>query len=217
MTPLSRFFSIFPALQLGIIALATSAFTLAPSLERALALLAAVYVVPLGVFRWLEWAFPLSDGPSYLDGPDFSPWWAGHQTQAVLNALPSFEALMRLIPGLYSAWLRLWGSRVGADVYWTARVEVLDRNLLEIGDGVVVGHKVFMSGHIIKRTRKGVLLWVRGITVGNGAFLGAECSLGPGARVGEGAVVPHRGMLAHGRLLEDSAEEPGVRGEANAR
>ena len=63
---------------------------------------------------------------------------AGHQLQVLYSAFPA----LRLVPGLYSAWLRLWGSRVGRAVYWTPQVKITDRGLLKVGDGVVFGHRV---------------------------------------------------------------------------
>lgn len=45
-----------------------------------------------------------------------------------------------LIPGIFSCWLRLWGAKVGRDVYWTTRLEIADRSLLEIGDRIRVTH-----------------------------------------------------------------------------
>lgn len=205
MTPLGRFFAIFPGLHLAAIGLAFASFVAGPTLDRAVVLALSVYGVPLAAFKLLERTTPIEEGPSYLDRPEFSPWWAGHQVQTVLNAFPAFETVLRVLPGVYSAWLRHWGGTVGSGVYWTARAEVLDRNLVDVGDRVVVGHAVIFCSHIIKPTKNGLFLWVKRVQVGAGAVLGAECRLGPGARVAEGAVVPVQGMV-HARANDAATE-----------
>ncbi len=65
----------------------------------------------------LRWA-PLKPGVSLIDERTFSPWLASHHIQAFYDALPFLESLLRVIPGFYSLWLRMWGSRVGYGVEW---------------------------------------------------------------------------------------------------
>jgi hypothetical protein len=74
-------------------------------------------------------------------------------------------------------------------VYWTPRVEITDRGLLEIGDGVVFGHRAKFFGHLIAPGRGGLLLFVKRGRVGAGAFVGAYAVLGPGADVPAGALL----------------------------
>lgn len=190
MTPLSWFFAFFPALQLTAIALAIAAWVREPSAASSGCLLAAVYGLPLAVHRALSRLFPIREGASYLDREEFVPWWAAHQTQAVLNAVPQLEAPLRLVPGAYSAWLRLWGSRIGRGVYWTAAAEVIDRDLLDLGDRVIVGAKAVFCAHVVSPGKRGLMLYVKRIRVGERAFLSASTRFGPGARVDQGAFVP---------------------------
>lgn len=190
MTPLSRLFAIFPAFQMAAILAAAAAWVSAPSAASFGAILLAVYGLPVASYRVLAWILPIKQEASYLDREDFAPWWAAHQTQAVLNAVPQFEAALRLVPGLFSAWLRLWGSRIGAGVYWTPMVEIVDRDLLEIGDRVVIGAQAVFCSHVIKPGKRGLLLYVKAIRVGAGAFVSASSRFGPGAQVAPGAYVP---------------------------
>src|SRR5262249_19077251 len=112
-----------------------------------------------------------------------------HQAQLVYIALPPLEALLRLVPGLYSAWLRLWGARIGRRVYWTPLVDIGDRSLVEIGNDVIFGHRATLYAHVISRTKDKLVLYVKPIVIGDGAFVGAGSVLGPGTRVGEGKLV----------------------------
>jgi hypothetical protein len=143
-------------------------------------------VVPPLLYR----ALSLKPGLFDLKQRKFNAWWASHQLQQLYIAVPALEALLRLVPGLYSAWLRLWGSRIGSRVYWTPRMEVLDRGLLDVGDAVVFGHKVELYGHTVMPKGERLLLYVDRVAVGAGAFVGAGSRLAPGVVVEEGAVVP---------------------------
>ncbi|MEM6927339.1 MAG: acyl transferase [Myxococcota bacterium] len=149
-----------------------------------------VYLVPPMLHRLHDRIAPLEPGMYAVVGDDYLPWWGSHQLQLLFVTFPALEAALRLVPGLYSAWLRLWGARVGRAVYWTPRVQLLDRSLLDIGDGVVFGHEAGASAHVIT-VRKGELkLFVSPITVGAGAMIGARAVLSPGATVTAGARVP---------------------------
>jgi len=169
---------------------ALAAVIIKPSVLTVLLLAFAVYGFPLGAFRLLNLLFPVREGFSQIDEKRYSPWWGGHQIQAIYIAIPQLEAVLRLIPGAFSLWLRMWGSRVGASVYWTPRVDIVDRNLLDIGDRVVFGDKVECFGHIIKPKHGRLLLYVKRIHIGHGVFIGAGSRIGPGVRIADDAYVP---------------------------
>lgn len=179
MTPASRLFAFVPALLLAALAVSVH-------LRSVLCVFVVLYVVPPLLYR----ALPLKPGLYDLKRRTFNVWWATHQLQQLYIAVPALEALLRVVPGLYSAWLRLWGSRVGAGVYWTPRMELLDRGLLDVGDGVVFGHKVELYGHTVMPKGERLMLYVDRVSVGAGAFVGAGSRLAPGVVVEPGAVVP---------------------------
>jgi hypothetical protein len=187
MTLRSRVFVWFPALWLLLVGAALLFLVLRPGATAVALLLLAVYLLPVTVYRLHDLAWPLRPGLSRLDTPAYSPWWGGHQFQVMYSALPALEAVLRLVPGLYSAWLRAWGSKVGRGVYWTPLVEITDRALLDIGDGVVFGHRVGCYAHFAVRRRGKLLLYVKPIRIGGGALLGAGSRLGPGAVIEAGA------------------------------
>ena len=141
-------------------------------------------------YRLHEWVYPVREGVSYLLGKEYSPWWGSHQIQVIYIAIPVLEALLRLIPGAFSCWLRLWGAKVGRDVYWTTRLEIADRSLLEIGDRVVIGHGVGIYSHIIKPRKQNLMLYVKKVKIGSNVFVGAGSNLAPGVVIGDGSYLP---------------------------
>lgn len=191
MTPLSRALALFPAVVLGCAALALLWLVSSPGPAPGLALVASLYGLPLAAFHLHQRFHPVQPGVSRLDRPVYDPWWGSHQIQWVYLAFPALEAALRAVPGLFSLWLRAWGSEVGARVYWTPRLEIADRSLLVVGDGVLFGQGARLTAHVIKPTRDGGLLCVvRPVRIGDGAFIGAEAVLGPGTTVAPGALVP---------------------------
>jgi acetyltransferase-like isoleucine patch superfamily enzyme len=219
-TLLSRVLAWFPAFHLTLILLTLAGCVVAPSGWTVLAAAFAVYAVPLGVFRVLGAPFPLEEGVSRLDEPRYSPWWGGHQVQVVFLALPWLEGLLRLVPGLFSLWLRAWGSRVGRAVYWTPQVEIGDRSLLEIGDRVVFGQRVELYSHVVTRKNGRLLLYVKRIRIGSDAFLGAGSRIGPGVRIDDGtdvSVLTHLYPNRHVRSEKENANAGPSSGPADGR
>jgi hypothetical protein len=190
MTLRARLCGLFPALWMLAVLASALLLVMLPGVATLLLVGFMVYLLPVLCFRVHDAVWPLVEGRSRIDAPGYSPWWGGHQFQVMYSAFPALEAALRLVPGLYSAWLRLWGSRVGRAVYWTPLVEITDRSLLDVGDGVVFGHRVACYGHLIKRRRDGLVLYVRRIRIGAGAMLGAGSRLGPGAHLDDGVDLP---------------------------
>lgn len=201
MTLRARFFGLLPAVWLAGSGACLLFLFVAPGIASMLALLTMLYFVPIAVYRLHEALWPLTEGRSRIDAPAYSPWWSGHQLQLMYSAFPALEAALRLIPGLYSAWLRLWGSKVGRGVYWTPLVEITDRALLDVGHGVVFGHRVACYAHLIKRRNDGLVLYVRRIHIGDGVLLGAGSRLGPGAHIDDGVVLPVLTDVGVGRRM----------------
>jgi hypothetical protein len=192
MSWLSRLLLFFPSFHLLLIGTVFYRWTCTPSLSLFLLGIGTIYLFPLILFRIHHFFFPLQEGRSYLDDPhQYSPWWGGHQIQLIFCAFPFLESLLRLIPGLYSFWLRLWGSKIGKNVYWTPLVVIEDRNLMEVGHQVLFGHKVECYAHVVYQNRRGRFwLYTRKIRIGDFSFIGAGSRLGPGACVPEKAKLP---------------------------
>ena len=171
------------------------------SVPRALLWLATVYLLPVACFRLHQLAWPLAEGRIRLDAPGYAPWWGAYQFQLMYTAFPALEAALRLIPGAYSAWLRLWGSRIGRGVHWTPRVEISDRSLIEVGDGVIFGHRSACYAHLVQRRSGGLILYLRRIRIGQGVQIGAGSRLRPGASIAAGVVLPVLSDIGVGRRV----------------
>ena len=127
----------------------------------------------------------LPQGEIAVPSAAFFRWWTTWQLQAVFNRLPWIEELLRFIPGAYSAWLRLWGARVGRLTLWSPGVRVFDRPLLRIGDDVVLGIDTRLVGHFGALDATGCTTFTIGlITLGDRCTLGASALLGPGVTLG---------------------------------
>lgn len=151
-----------------------------------------IYLVPPILARLVM----LASGRPYGRGlrqPDraYKTWWLIFQLQVVHNRLPWLDELLRLVPGLYSLWLRLWGSRASAMVYWGPGVRILDRGLVEVHAGAVLGVESALAGHAGRIDADGAyVVDVAPAVVEEGAILGARSGVGPGGRVRAGAMLP---------------------------
>jgi acetyltransferase-like isoleucine patch superfamily enzyme len=196
MTPLSLLLSLFPTIVLLSAIAAIISLCLANTLLQAtiavLALLFSLYGFPLLIYRLHQWRFPIVEGINYLVGKEYNPWWGSHQIQTIYLVLPVLERILQTIPGLFSAWLRLWGSAVGRNVYWVPQVEIADRGLLKIGNNVVFGYQVRLFSHVVKPRKGNLMLYVKSITIGDNVFIGVGSNLGPGVVVEDGAFVAAR-------------------------
>jgi acetyltransferase-like isoleucine patch superfamily enzyme len=118
-------------------------------------------------------------------------WWWTAQVQTLFLRFPALEELLRLLPfGIYSAWLRLWGSRVGRLVYWAPGTVVLDRGLIDIGDHVVFGAGARLHPHVVIPEAGRLILLLGPVTIGAGCLVGGFSLLLPGVTVEPGTVSP---------------------------
>lgn len=205
MTAACRLFSYFPLLMTLLLLVALGLFAQWPSLWTAALVLFVIYIVPPMVQRvMLRWA-PMKQGVNEIDGRKFSPWLASHHIQAMYDALPFLESLLRVTPGFYSMWLRMWGSRVGYGVDWPVRMDVLDRSLMDIGNRVVFSREVELSAHVRKKTEGGrTRVLVRTVRIGSYAFIGASARVAPGASVPSNASVPEMAIVGVNEVFGDA-------------
>ena len=173
----------------GVVALAVLGTTRGD--PRLIALAPAVlYLVPPILVRLVTLGRPLPHGRVDLASPAFLRWWITSQCQTLFARLPFLEEALRLVPALYSAWLRLWGARVGALVYWAPGVTLLDRSLVDVGDRVAFGAGARLASHAVAPIDgRGALVLGR-IVVGSDALIGGYATLLPGCEVAPGEVAP---------------------------
>jgi hypothetical protein len=134
-----------------------------------------LFLLPPLLVRLATWRRNLPVGQIEMASGPFLRWWFTAQCQIVFSRLPWLEEALRLVPSLYSAWLRLWGAHVGALVYWSPGVVILDRSLLRIGDRVVFGMGARLTPHVIAPVSGGrAALFLAPITIGSDALVSCQ-------------------------------------------
>jgi hypothetical protein len=150
-----------------------------------------VFLAPPLLVRLSAFRRPLPTGVVAIDSPAFLQWWFSAQCQIVFSRLTFLEELLRLVPGLYSLWLRLWGARVGALVYWSPGVAILDRSLIRIGSRVVFGVGVRLNPHVLAPGPQGrAALHLASISIGDDVLVGGYSLLLPGCAIADGEATP---------------------------
>ena len=165
--------------------------------ERVIYALTVIYLVPPLITR-LVLIIPYKKKEVYkLSDRYFYIWWATAQLQAVYMRFPFLEEILRLIPGVYSMWLRLWGAKIGSFVYWSPQVLILDRPFIKIGSKVIVGFGYSTTAHHMNLNDDLEFeLIIAAPTVEDNAILGGRSSMGPGSLVTEGDLLPTHLKLA---------------------
>lgn len=157
------------------------------AIAKAAVLFTGLYLVPPLYVRLLLAFRPLRTGSHRLDSPEFLHWWASTQGQVLFCRFPFLEEALRLVPGLYSAWLRLWGAKIGRLTYWAPGLRILDRSLLEIGHNVVFGAGVRLNSHVIAEDENGATCLHLGVVrIGHGCRIGGYALLTAGTVVEAG-------------------------------
>lgn len=148
-----------------------------------------LYLAPPMLARILLSAAPISEGRVPLGSKSFFVWWLVFQLQIVFCRLPVLEEVLRLVPGLYSLWLRVWGSRIGRFTYWSPGTLITDRSFLSIGDNVVLGAGVRLNSHVLARAKDGSLqLFLARVTIGDRVMVGGYSLLTAGTEILPGEV-----------------------------
>src|SRR5437867_6203618 len=106
---------------------------------RVAAGLGALYLAPPLLLRASRALLPVHEGRIEVGDSQFLRWWLLFQLQGLFNRFPALEELLRLVPGLYSLWLPIWGAKIGRLTYWASGTLILDRPFLDIGDNIVFG------------------------------------------------------------------------------
>ena len=181
-----RLSTLFPLSQVVI------AIALISMLPQFGVLFAVLWIYLSGPFVWRLFAlfFRFEFGKTQIGTKQAtSVWMISYNLQLLYSVLPQLEKLLLLVPELYSAWLRLWGASIGRNVFWTPGVEVVDRPLITIGHQVVVGQKTYLSAHVIVKRNSKTFLFLRPISIGDTAIIGAFSVLSAGALVGSSETI----------------------------
>ncbi|OGV43284.1 MAG: hypothetical protein A2X46_06500 [Lentisphaerae bacterium GWF2_57_35] len=168
------------ALAIGIVACAP--WTNWP--QRIFMAMAVLYLLPAILARMVIMMFPIQHGAISLGTADFFKWWALLNLQIIFCRFPFFDEFLRLFPSAYSAWLRLWGSKIGRLVYWSPETRILDRSFLHIGDDVIFGAGVKLNPHVMIRNDNGQMeLLLAPVKIGDRAIIGGYSLLTAGSEI----------------------------------
>lgn len=161
-----------------------------------------IYLLPPLLFRVLHLFYQFEPGGYRLSDKELLIWWYGAQLQLLFARLPFLEELLRIPPFVYSWWLRLWGAKIGKLVYWSPRIEILDRNLIEIGDRTVVGYGAKFTSHLINKEK----IFLAKIKIGADALIGGDSRIAPGCEIEAHAIVPALAVLMPMSVVKANAK-----------
>jgi hypothetical protein len=152
--------------------------------ERLVAGLCGLYLLPPVLVRSIRLFYSIKEGSIAFGSRDFLLWWAFSNLQAVFCRFPSLEEVLRVVPGLYNLWLRLWGAKIGRFTYWGPGTLILDRSFLEIGNDVVFGAGVRINPHVMERNSEGQTeLLLATVKIGDSAMIGGYSLLTAGTEI----------------------------------
>ena len=151
--------------------------------------LALLYLAPPVLARLVLGTAGSPQGRIAVGSKAFFVWWFVFQLQIVFCRLTALEEVLRLVPGFYSQWLRLWGSRIGRLTYWSPGTLITDRSFLSIGDDVVLGAGVRLNPHVLAKGKNGELeLLLATVRVGDRVQVGGYSLLTAGTEIQDGEV-----------------------------
>lgn len=103
---------------------------------------------------------------------------------------------------IWTAYLRLNGARVGRGVYVNT-LFISDHNLLDFGDGVVIGSEVHISGHTVERgiVKTAPVTLGDHVTVGLGSVVEIGVTVGSDSQIGALSFVPKHVTLPGGAVF----------------
>jgi hypothetical protein len=183
----------------------------APALVHGLALgvaVAAGYALFCGAFAALvalsRRLLPMRghEGAIPVTSPRMFAWYHTLLSTHAVNTLAG--PLLRAL-GLYRWFGVAMGMKVGrGSLLNTTRI--YDHDLIEVGDGVVVGGDAFLTGHVVEHG----FLVRRRVSIGDHAVVGIGAVILPGARIGAGCHVGALSLVPKDANLQAGVSYGGV-------
>lgn len=168
-------------------------------------------VLSAGATRLLDWRTPAGAEMAIADMGWPLLRWARYA--AMTHVVRLLAGLAFRGTPLWTFYMRLNGARLGRGVYVNS-LEVMDHNLLEFGDGVVIGANVHISGHTVEAgvVKTAPVRLGRGVTVGLSSVIGIGVEVGDGGQVGALSLVPKHRRLEGGTVWAGIPVQPLERG-----
>jgi len=150
--------------------------------------------------RLVGWRTPVNVDMRIADLPWPLLVWARYLMSTHIVRLFA-GSLFRATP-VWTFYHRLNGARLGRRVYINS-LAVMDDNLLECGDGVVIGAGVHLSGHTVEGgvVKTAPVRLGDNVTIGVGSFVGIGVAIGAGTEIGALSVVPKHRTLEGGAVF----------------
>jgi len=120
--------------------------------------------------------------------------WVQYMSAAHIVRLAS-GSVFRGSP-LWTGYLRMNGARLGRRVFINT-LSIADHNLLELGDDVVIGADVHISGHTVEggMVKTGRVRVGSNVTIGLGSAIDIDVDIGDGCQIGALTFVPKHARL----------------------
>ena len=120
--------------------------------------------------------------------------WVQYMSAAHIVRLAS-GSVFRGSP-LWTGYLRMNGARIGRRVFINT-LSIADHNLLELGDDVVIGADVHISGHTVEggMVKTGRVRVGSNVTIGLGSAIDIDVEIGNGCQIGAFTLVPKHARL----------------------
>ena len=173
------------------------------------AILVGLYLVPPITCRVVAWLLPIRRRRIEIGSRDFFVWWFVLNLQMLFCRFSALEEVLRVVPGCYSMWLRVWGAKVGRLTYWAAGVRVLDRQALAIGNDVTFGAGSRLASHVMLADDQGRLTLVLApIKIGDRVTVGGYSLLTAGSEIAADQctraflILPPMNRLENGRRIK---------------
>jgi hypothetical protein len=155
-----------------------------------------LFIIPPFIGRLLIVTFGRPRGLLKQRDNAYRVWWALTQLQMPFNRIPLLEELLRLVPGVYSLWIWMWGGHLSSLAYVAPGVIITDRFAIVVERGAVLGMRSAYAGHMALRDKSGAwCVLVETPHVGAHALVGGDAGLGPGAHLLSGASLPYGRQL----------------------
>lgn len=139
-----------------------------------------IYVIPPLITRVALLICPLNKTEYELFSKEYYIWWLTFCSQIIYLRFPFLEEIIRIIPGLYSMWLRVfWGAKIGRFTFWAPGTRILERNFLNIGNNVVFAADTRVNAHVQTEDK----LLIAPITIENNVVVGAYSLLTCGTTI----------------------------------
>lgn len=84
---------------------------------------------------------------------------------------------------LRGGYLKFLGAKI--DGFPVLRGKIFNPDLIDIGDGAILGERSMIFGHLLDRN----ILTLKKVKIGKGVTVGVNCVVSPGVEIGDGAVL----------------------------